>query len=518
MVLNEQFIIESFAHHLACPLCANWLQQPVTLACGISVCGSCLEGVWKSSEAALSGWRRCPLGDDCRKPVQVETRVDITLSKMVDLIVPWARSLARPISTRIPGHKGRIGDMPRERSPDTWESLVSDSDEYFGEGEDSSDTEPDFHTDYDSGTEAQGGENTMHGRNFHNDVSSSPISIATELSSSLSPISSPGLGSHAMSLNLLMPSIDGSLDSFLAQLLHELECQLCNQLLNEPITLTCGHTFCRWCLLRVLDYGTNCPVCRFSLPLYGSFHSQPTNHVLKSLIEAFFPKQIHERRTQLEAELRTDQVPLLVYSVVFPGHACFIHIFEPRYRLMLRRCLAAKIGFGFILRDQDTGYVDYGTMLRIDNVQIFPDGRALLRATAEGRFRVVERAVTDGYDTATVVPVEDDPEFTKPSANINEASEQVEKLLRFVRRYFQVIPASLAQRLELQYGPVPADNPASLSFWCGAIMPISELEKYQLMPVTSPLERLRIVSSWIDRMQQQWWFLNPGLQFDLSFS
>lgn len=33
-------------------------------------------------------------------------------------------------------------------------------------------------------------------------------------------------------------------------------------LLFEPVTASCGHTFCRECLYRVLDHAPTCPVCR----------------------------------------------------------------------------------------------------------------------------------------------------------------------------------------------------------------------------------------------------------------
>ena len=59
----------------------------------------------------------------------------------------------------------------------------------------------------------------------------------------------------------------------------ELECLLCKRyvvllchkwvvrgcslsLLFEPVTASCGHTFCRECLYRVLDHAPTCPVCR----------------------------------------------------------------------------------------------------------------------------------------------------------------------------------------------------------------------------------------------------------------
>eukprot|EP00960_Hanusia_phi_P048145 758784-Hanusia_phi.AAC.8 len=45
-----------------------------------------------------------------------------------------------------------------------------------------------------------------------------------------------------------------------------LECPICLQLLGEPITTPCGHTFCRFCLVFALrKTKKKCPACRQDL-------------------------------------------------------------------------------------------------------------------------------------------------------------------------------------------------------------------------------------------------------------
>jgi len=40
------------------------------------------------------------------------------------------------------------------------------------------------------------------------------------------------------------------------------DCPLCQQLLYEPIATSCGHTFCKSCILRAMDHDNKCPLCR----------------------------------------------------------------------------------------------------------------------------------------------------------------------------------------------------------------------------------------------------------------
>jgi len=40
-------------------------------------------------------------------------------------------------------------------------------------------------------------------------------------------------------------------------------CSVCTDLLQDPVTLNCGHSFCRQCILDVANVGNSlCPFCR----------------------------------------------------------------------------------------------------------------------------------------------------------------------------------------------------------------------------------------------------------------
>lgn len=74
-------------------------------------------------------------------------------------------------------------------------------------------------------------------------------------------------------------------------------CVLCRGLLEEPVTIPCGHTFCRKCLDR--DRSKACKVCG-NLQYGVKTSSIRTNVVLSNLIRKWFPERC--RAYELKAE------------------------------------------------------------------------------------------------------------------------------------------------------------------------------------------------------------------------
>jgi hypothetical protein len=55
---------------------------------------------------------------------------------------------------------------------------------------------------------------------------------------------------------------------------EDYECSLCFRLFLEPLTTPCGHTFCKLCLNRSLDYSKACPLCKDCLSDVSSAQSK----------------------------------------------------------------------------------------------------------------------------------------------------------------------------------------------------------------------------------------------------
>jgi Lon protease-like protein len=109
------------------------------------------------------------------------------------------------------------------------------------------------------------------------------------------------------------------------------------------------------------------------------------------------------------------RLPLFPLPVVlFPGAPMPLHVFEPRYRQMVARCVEADGRFGLIYHDPDR-HGPYGLepggigcVAEILEYQPLPDGRSMILVRGDERFRV-EGGVEAGtpYYEALAEPYDD---------------------------------------------------------------------------------------------------------------
>ena len=109
------------------------------------------------------------------------------------------------------------------------------------------------------------------------------------------------------------------------------------------------------------------------------------------------------------------RLPLFPLPVVlFPTAAMPLHVFEPRYRRMVARCLEYDRRFGLVYHDADeqgpflTEPGRVGCVAEIESFQPLPDGRSLLLARGVERFRIDDGIESEEpYYEALVSPYAD---------------------------------------------------------------------------------------------------------------
>ncbi|KAJ5614108.1 hypothetical protein N7528_007762 [Penicillium herquei] len=323
----------------------------------------------------------------------------------------------------------------------------------------------------------------------------------------------------------------------------EVDCQVCYSLILDPMTLPCGHTFCRSCIARVVDHSDLCPICRRKIGMPTSIQSEPTNWVLSKIIDQFFADQVIARREALaQDELGMDherRLPLFVCTLSFPTMPTFLHIFEPRYRLMIRRVVESGDGkFGMVMynrRGRPQGdeigsapFMQFGTLLMVERYELLPDGRSLVIATGVSRFKVLEAGMLDGYHIARTERVDDislaeeerleametsthenpyalpEDEIVEPPLDSMSTQDLMLLTREFIRKQRQSGAPWLHPRVMLAYGPVPIDA-ARFPWWFASILPIAEEEKYPILSARSVRERLKICARWTKELEARDW-------------
>ena len=124
---------------------------------------------------------------------------------------------------------------------------------------------------------------------------------------------------------------------------------MCLKLLLEPVTLSCGHTFCRACLVRAVERDHHCPMCR--APTFVTPRDTPPNFVVAKLIQKLYPNDYAARLQEEKedvAEEATVHVPLFLYpSPPFPGEPVELAFFEQRYLHLATQALQGSRKFGY---------------------------------------------------------------------------------------------------------------------------------------------------------------------------
>ena len=175
-------------------------------------------------------------------------------------------------------------------------------------------------------------------------------------------------------------------------------------------------------------------------------------------------------------------------TVLFPGQVLPLHIFEDRYRLMIRQCLAEEKPFGVVLirRGQEVGEAaepyTVGTVARIRESTHLPDGTMTIVSVGLERFRIRRLIHDQPYlrgEVETFPMIE--------SADTEAVDALAHRVGQLAVRYIELIAE--AAGLHIKVDTVP-DTPLQVGYLAAVAMQIDNKEKQSLLDSASPADIL----------------------------
>lgn len=163
--------------------------------------------------------------------------------------------------------------------------------------------------------------------------------------------------------------------------------------------------------------------------------------------------------------VQDSNIPLFPLNVVlFPGMMLPLHVFEDRYKVMIRACLAEGQPFGVVLaKDTPEGEEEFyhiGTTARITAVEHLKDGRMNLITIGQDRF--VIKDCYQGKDNFFIGQV--DPFPLSEESNEVKLEQLTNRLRTIMQSYLNHL--SQASGEDLSTAVIPTD-PIALAFLAG---------------------------------------------------
>lgn len=184
------------------------------------------------------------------------------------------------------------------------------------------------------------------------------------------------------------------------------------------------------------------------------------------------------------------KIPLFpLHTVLFPGMALPLRIFEPRYQEMVNECLTQRTSFGVVLirAGAEVGGPaqphGVGTLAGITKVARLPDGRINLETLGQERFRVLtlhdDRAFLQG--TVELFPLQE--------VEGADAQRAATRLRPWVWRYLQLL--SQATALDLAQLQLPT-RPAALAYLAAMVAQLPLADKQGLLTAATAADLLQL--------------------------
>jgi Lon protease-like protein len=175
-------------------------------------------------------------------------------------------------------------------------------------------------------------------------------------------------------------------------------------------------------------------------------------------------------------------------TVLLPTGLLPLHVFEPRYRTLVRTCLAGdgELGVVLIERGSEVGggevRSDAGTVARILEAQELPDGRWALLCVGDRRIRIVRWLPDDPHPWAEV---ESWPDPAPGAGHDDAVAALVARLRRVLALAAEAGDDTSPATIEL------SDDPVLATYQAATVAPLGPHDRQRLLIAASPDDRVR---------------------------
>jgi len=199
-------------------------------------------------------------------------------------------------------------------------------------------------------------------------------------------------------------------------------------------------------------------------------------------------------------DLSVRELPLfpLPEVVLFPNEILPLHIFESRYRMMLKSVLETDSLFGVVKWDPTSkSMANIGCCAHVIKHQTAVDGTSNIITVGQQRFQILEIARSTPYYSAIVSWIDD--ENTQNLQELDILRDSVIQALKDVVN----LTSKLTNTLKILPDKLP-NNPLELSFWIGAHLggPVSD-EQQRLLEERNTYIRLQREFEMLDHTRKQ---------------
>ena len=194
------------------------------------------------------------------------------------------------------------------------------------------------------------------------------------------------------------------------------------------------------------------------------------------------------------------EMPLFPLNVVlFPGMALPLHIFEPRYREMINRCLDENLAFGVVLIKEgrevggEAAPHRVGTAARIVKVDRQQDGRMNIQVVGTRRFRIEELNRDLPYLSGRV------RHFPVTDGDTKQAVDRAHKVRPKITRYVELLTKATGIQLKLDRLP---EDATSLAFLTAITLQVRPEDKHRMLATPGVPQLLELGNYYLGRELQ----------------